>query len=114
MNAFFQNKIKLKLENRRNELEVRISHLDADKRRVSGAIPQDFSEQAIAITNDEVIDGLDELERNELKKINSALVRIEHGTFGTCAACGDEIESERLNAIPYASICINCASIDLD
>ena len=39
----------------------------------------------------------------------SALMRIDAGTYGTCASCGKEIASERLEAYPWAALCIDCA-----
>ncbi|WP_242973369.1 TraR/DksA C4-type zinc finger protein [Clostridium thermosuccinogenes] len=43
-----------------------------------------------------------------LKEIHDALDRIEKGTYGKCAFCGDEISYERLEALPYARLCIKC------
>ena len=41
-------------------------------------------------------------------QIDAALVRIKEGTFGTCAKCGTQIPEERLEARPWASLCIDC------
>jgi RNA polymerase-binding transcription factor len=43
-----------------------------------------------------------------LTQIDAALVRIEEGSFGTCARCGKSIAEERLEARPWASLCIDC------
>ncbi len=40
--------------------------------------------------------------------IEAALERIEAGTFGTCLDCGREIPRERLEAIPYTPVCVDC------
>jgi RNA polymerase-binding transcription factor DksA len=45
---------------------------------------------------------------SQLKKIEWALARIENGTYGICAE-GDEIEEERLRALPSAETCIKHA-----
>ncbi|RCX16830.1 TraR/DksA family transcriptional regulator [Anaerobacterium chartisolvens] len=47
-------------------------------------------------------------EKNILKDINNALSRIEKGSFGKCAFCGRDISMERLEAMPYARLCIDC------
>ena len=49
-------------------------------------------------------------ERNEiqLEAIEGALRRLDDGTFGTCARCGRAIAAERLEALPWASHCIDC------
>ena len=41
-----------------------------------------------------------------LEKIEASLERIEEGTYGTCEECGVKIPKSRLNAIPYATLCI--------
>jgi len=47
-------------------------------------------------------------EEHLLKEIHDALGRIEEKTYGVCAFCGDEIDLERLKAIPYTRLCIEC------
>jgi RNA polymerase-binding transcription factor DksA len=44
-----------------------------------------------------------------LDSIESALERIEDGVYGLCEECESPISKTRLNAIPYASMCIRCA-----
>ena len=43
-----------------------------------------------------------------LRAIDGALRRIDEGTFGVCETCGQAISEERLEAIPYATQCIDC------
>ena len=45
-----------------------------------------------------------------LDKIEAALERVEDGTYGRCEECGAKIPKTRLNAIPYATMCVKCAS----
>ena len=49
-------------------------------------------------------------EEEALVQIEGALERIEEGTYGSCAECTARIAKARLNAIPYAHLCIKCAS----
>lgn len=51
-----------------------------------------------------------ESEGGTLEKIEAALERIEEGTYGQCEECGAKIPKTRLNAIPYALMCVKCAS----
>jgi DnaK suppressor protein len=44
-----------------------------------------------------------------LAQIESSLERIEEGTYGQCEECGVKIPKSRLNAIPYATLCVRCA-----
>ena len=43
-----------------------------------------------------------------LDKVNTALEKIEDGTYGLCDSCGVEINPNRLEALPWASLCLNC------
>jgi DnaK suppressor protein len=49
-------------------------------------------------------------EEGTLGKIENALERIEEGTYGECEMCGVRIPKARLNALPYATTCVKCAS----
>jgi DnaK suppressor protein len=42
------------------------------------------------------------------RSVESALLRIHGGTFGTCLHCGNEISGRRLEAVPWAPLCIMC------
>jgi DnaK suppressor protein len=43
-----------------------------------------------------------------LALVDAALVRLDTGTWGTCAECGQPIAPERLEALPWAALCIDC------
>ena len=47
-----------------------------------------------------------------LAAIDEALKRIDEGTFGTCSRCGSAIAEERLEAMPYATKCIECKRLE--
>ncbi len=48
-------------------------------------------------------------ENERIRMIEEALERIEDGTYGKCVSCDGDINLERLKAIPYARLCIECA-----
>jgi DnaK suppressor protein len=52
---------------------------------------------------------LEDNEEQVLAAIDAALARIDEGTYGTCANCGRPIAVERLEARPWADLCIDCA-----
>jgi RNA polymerase-binding protein DksA len=66
-------------------------------------LASDNFEQEVAIS-------LLETEEQRLEEIAAALKRIEDGTFGACQECHREISPERLRAVPYARLCIDCAN----
>ena len=45
---------------------------------------------------------------NTMEEIDSALHKVEHGTYGSCERCGEAIDPERLRALPYAAMCVTC------
>jgi DnaK suppressor protein len=67
-----------------------------------------LAETASATLDREIDYSLEENSTQVLDAIDAALGRIENGTFGTCESCGRPIDDERLEAIPYATLCIDC------
>jgi RNA polymerase-binding protein DksA len=55
----------------------------------------------------ELDDGLEENAEHLLAEIDAALQRIADGTYGICVACGLPIDRERLEAVPYATLCLD-------
>jgi RNA polymerase-binding protein DksA len=51
---------------------------------------------------------LEENSEHVLADIDAALKRVEEGTYGTCTNCGKPIPEERLEARPWATLCIDC------
>jgi RNA polymerase-binding protein DksA len=51
---------------------------------------------------------LEENSEHVLAEIDAALKRIEDGTYGICTSCGKAIPEERLEARPWATLCIDC------
>lgn len=98
------NKIIELLNEKRDELEARLEALKAD------ATPLDKSskEAAIELENEEVKEELDREAREELEQIYQALDRIKIGTYGLCLSCQQPIPAKRLEAVPFATECIQC------
>jgi len=60
-----------------------------------------------AVARDVAIQNLDR-ESRLLRDIRSALGRIDEGTFGTCLHCEQDISRRRLEAVPWAKLCLPC------
>ena len=101
--------VRIQLIDMLEELDERLGKITDDVRHVDKPPEQDFSEQAVEAENDEVLDALGNAARDEVEKIKQAISRIDAGTYGICLICGEPIKKERLNALPYAYHCINCA-----
>jgi len=54
--------------------------------------------------------GVAQVRLERLEQINSALQRIDDGTWGRCSTCGKQIDPRRLDADPAVITCIDCAS----
>jgi YteA family regulatory protein len=84
----------------------------------SGTLSEDAGEQSaydnhLADTATETYDReldytLEENSQHVLAEIEAALKRIEEGTYGICSNCGNLIPEERLEALPWATLCIDC------
>ncbi len=65
--------------------------------------------ETATVTLDREIDySLEENETAVLRAIDAALRRIDDGRFGVCESCGRPIGEERLDARPWATLCIEC------
>ncbi|REK15886.1 MAG: TraR/DksA family transcriptional regulator [Planctomycetota bacterium] len=68
----------------------------------------DVVDAALDSAQDEISSQLAEVESRELASIENALERMRTGQYGVCEGCGCSIPMARLNALPYATLCINC------
>jgi RNA polymerase-binding protein DksA len=69
--------------------------------------------ETASVTLDREIDySLEENAEHVLAAIDEALRKIEAGTFGKCARCGQSIAEARLEAMPYAALCIDCKRLE--
>ncbi|MCA9260119.1 MAG: TraR/DksA family transcriptional regulator [Planctomycetales bacterium] len=68
----------------------------------------DVVDVALDAAQDEISSKLAEVESRELANIEVALERIKSGSYGQCEICGGKIPLARLNALPYATNCIDC------
>jgi RNA polymerase-binding protein DksA len=79
-----------------------------EQRELSGGSDNHLADIATYTYDRELDSTLEGAEAEHLAHIDAALKRIEQGTFGICENCGKPIAEERLQAIPYATHCIDC------
>lgn len=109
MESIDTQEIQQQLEAQAKVLRRRLGAIHRDRTRVQGALDADWQEQAQELENDEVLTDLDEHGRQELELIDLALQRIQDGTYGVCVECEETINPQRLKALPFAVLCIQCA-----
>jgi RNA polymerase-binding protein DksA len=92
----------------RAEIDQGLDKVRADRLEdLAGASPDPGDESVASLISD-----LDQADTSrdlaELQRLDSARLRIEEGSYGTCIDCGQDIGFERLRANPAAERCIKC------
>jgi RNA polymerase-binding protein DksA len=82
--------------------------IDEEIEEVGGTQDNHLAETATATLDREIDYTLEENSTRMLTAIDAALKRMDEGAYGTCTNCGREIPAERLEAYPWASLCIDC------
>ena len=80
------------------------------KEIMEGEEPKDLADIASDDMDRKMLEAIGTQELKRLKLIESALTRIKQGKYGHCIKCGRRIPQDRLIAIPYAIMCIECKS----
>ena len=109
MSADSYAELRVRLEEKKAELTVRLERITENLRR--GYHP-DSKERAKELEDSEVVDALGNEARAEINKISAALQRMDAGEFGICVECGADIDLGRIDAHPYARHCIDCARLE--
>ena len=78
------------------------------QRRLESA--RDVGDQALMDLERELGISLMEMRNRRRQSIDEALMRLREGTYGVCAECGVEISEKRLQAVPFAKLCVECQS----
>lgn len=85
---------------------------DDDSELSSAAGDQHLADHASEMLDREVDESLEDNAEQIVHEIDVALGRIEDGTYGTCGRCGQAIPEERLDAVPYATLCVSCKRVE--
>jgi DnaK suppressor protein len=86
--------------------------LEDEAEEVNGNLDtEDLGDTASITLGREIDYTLGENSQTVLAEIDAALARIEAGTYGACTNCGKEVAVGRLEAHPWASLCIDCARL---
>jgi DnaK suppressor protein len=115
VSAIDTDRFRQALAEERRRVEAALQNLHEES---SGTLYEDAGEETaydnhLADTATETYDReldytLEENSEHLLTEIDAALKRIANGTYGTCTNCGNHIPEERLEALPWATLCIDC------
>jgi RNA polymerase-binding protein DksA len=113
MDKSFIEKMKQSLQILKQEIISNLMTSNQDfKEIVEGMDPKDLADIASDDIDRKMIEALGSQDLKRLKGIDSALTRIEQGKYGLCIKCGKRIPQDRLEAIPYALMCVECKTIE--
>ena len=101
------NAQKTRIQKQLEELAVQDPFADTDRLTDNAASDTEAKEE---FNHDRYQAMMDELKK-EQEAISSALARIKAGTYGICTQCKELIDTDRLAAIPTATLCMNCGGM---
>jgi DnaK suppressor protein len=108
MNAAQLERFRKKLLEKRKEVLREVQSSSTSSMETGSDGIQDIADQASSAYTKEFLLSVGDEERRVLKQIEIALQRIKDGNYGKCEVCKSEIAVKRLEAIPFAQLCINC------
>jgi DnaK suppressor protein len=99
---------KSRLQEQRSELARSIGRTHEEIRALADFGPGDIIDKSCDNSSKESTFSSYSRNRMHMRKIEAALERMATGDFGVCAACGRVIGLKRLEAMPWATNCIEC------
>ena len=106
-----QRKIKAfreKLQEKKQQILETFTKNKSYGMEADGEPSQDIADKAASSYTKEFLFSLSNSERQLLQQVDDALSRIEARSYGVCAACEDSLNLKRLQAVPWATLCIDC------
>ena len=99
-----KNLLKLK-----EEYQTRIADIEDHIQNPQDDLNEHWEDQAIAYRQNDMRKNLMVEAQQSLGFVDHALSRIESGSYGECEVCAEPIEAQRLQALPYATLCMQHA-----
>jgi DnaK suppressor protein len=96
-------------ENLRKEIEGQGGDPDSDDAAID--VERGFADSAHSTAERARLVSVMKALRANLRWVTRALKKMELGTYGTCERCGNPVPVERLEALPWAILCIDCARL---
>ncbi len=113
MEKKFVNKMKKQLLTMKEEiLNNLLSENEDFEALVKDLDPKDLADIAADDIDRKTLEALSSHDIKRLRLIENALSRINNDRYGVCMSCSKKIPAERLEAIPYAFMCIDCQTSD--
>jgi DnaK suppressor protein len=110
--------VRTRLLKERSDVQTDLERLRADLgRSVEEATDEDGMDSHLGDSATETYDRememtLEDTLEHRLGEVDAAIERLDAGTYGVCVRCGKDIAPDRLEAIPYATKCIDCKRLE--
>jgi len=113
MEKIFQDKMKKSLLDMKGGIiKNLISENEDFKSIIDDMDPKDLADVAADDIDRKTLEALSSSDIRRLRLIDNAIARMENSKYGVCMNCNTKIPKERLEAIPYALMCIKCKTSD--
>ena len=101
-------RLRQKLESQRHETRQFLRGVEQEAQALGTDSVQDSADRSVISLSKEFLFERSSQRRAILRLIEAALKRIADGSFGVCVGCGDDIQSQRLEALPWTQFCLRC------
>ncbi|HEY7677656.1 MAG TPA: TraR/DksA family transcriptional regulator [Candidatus Methylomirabilis sp.] len=101
-------RMRQKLLAKRTELVSGVRESNRQSIQASEELIQDIADQASTAYTKEFLLSIGDTERRLLQQVDDALQKIRRKSYGLCERCGEPIGEKRLEALPFAKLCIRC------
>ena len=109
----FIAKMEASLQELKREIVTNLLASNEDFKEIVDALdPKDLADIASDDIDRKMIEAIGSQELKRLRMIDTALTKIKQGKYGLCIKCGKKIPRPRLEAIPYALMCVECKTAD--
>jgi DnaK suppressor protein len=101
-------RLRQKLDFQRDETRQFLRRMEQEAQSLNADTTQDSADRCVISLSKEALFERSSQRRTVLHLIEAALKRIADGSFGTCVGCSDEIQDQRLQALPWTQFCLRC------
>ncbi len=119
LSAQLQETYRARLNEERARIEVDLAGLDSEnvdlgisQQDEGGGAGNHIADDATDVMEQQRNYALIENLNNRRRDVVHALKRLDEGTYGTCERCGKAINPERLDALPFVTLCIDCQALE--
>lgn len=100
--------LRTRLERQRQEARLFLGRFRQETGSLEQDIPQDSADRSVTHLSQESLFVQASQQQQIVQRVEAAMRRMEEGSFGVCAECGEDIPLRRLEALPWTQYCVRC------